>query len=198
MKLMWGRRLGRCVGSVGIVLTVLGGAVAPAEAGSTRTVKTNVTVEVHRDGQTRGRSALKLARTSSAGVSALNSAYAYAQCEDCRAVAVAFQVVLANHAPSDIAADNTAVALNRRCQRCETVAIAYQFVVVSPHRSQLTPAGHLRMAGIRLDLLRLSYSGRPAAEITAEAGVLAAKVTNILTAELRTVPKVDRRVRTDR
>lgn len=198
MNLVRGGRLGRCAGSVAIVLAVLWGAVAPAEAGDTKTVRTDVTVEVHRDGQSKARSALKLARTSSPDVSALNRAYAYAQCDGCRAVAASFQVVLANNAPTNVAADNAAFASNENCTRCETVAIAYQFVVVNPHRSQLTPTGAVRLARARLALLQLTRSGRPAAEITAEAEGLAAEVASILTTELRTKPTIHRRVRMER
>jgi len=198
VTLVQGRRLGRCAGPVAIALAVLWGTVAPAEAGHGKTVRTDVTVEVHRDGQSKARSALKLAQTFRDDVSAVNQAYAYAQCNDCRAVAAAFQVVLANRAPTNLAADNAAVASNENCQRCETVAIAYQFVVVNPHRSQLTAAGHIRLAKVRFDLLRLTRSGRPPAEITAEAEGLAAEVASILTTELRTKPAIHRKVRTER
>lgn len=198
MTFVQGGRLGRCAGSVAIALAVLWGTVAPAEAGHGKTITTDVTVEVHRDGQSKARSALKLAQTSRGDVSAVNHAYAYAQCDDCRAVAAAFQIVLANRAPTNVAADNAAVAANENCERCETVAIAYQFVVVSPHRTQLTPAGHVRLAKIRFDLLLLTRSGRPAAEITAEAEGLAAEVASILTTELRTRPTIHHRVRMER
>lgn len=189
-----GRRIRRCVGAVGVVLAISLGGVVPVDAHG-RTVNSDVTVTVHHDGQTRARSALRVARTSGAGVSAVNSARATARCDDCRAVALAFQVVLANRAPTDIAADNAAVAVNEACERCETVAIAYQFVVVSPGRSQLTAAGHVRLAAVRVELLQLSRSGGSAAEIAAEAEVLAAGVADVLTTELRTVPRVDRQVR---
>jgi hypothetical protein len=106
--------------------------------------------------------------------------------------------VLANNAPTNVAADNAAFASNENCARCETVAIAYQFVVVNPHRSQLTPTGAVRLARARLALLQLTRSGRPAAEITAEAEGLAAEVASILTTELRTKPTIHRRVRMER
>lgn len=198
MTLVQGGRLGRCAGSVAIALAVLWGAVAPAEAGNGRTIWTDVTVEVLRDGQSKARSTLKLAQTFQGDVSAVNHANAHARCDDCRAVAAAFQVVLANRAPTNVAADNAAVASNAGCERCETVAIAYQFVVVSPHRSQLTPTGHVRLAGVRHDLRLLARSGRPAAEIAAEAEGLAAEVASILTTELRTTPTIHRRVRMER
>jgi hypothetical protein len=182
-----------------VVLAVGWGAVTPAGAGAgARTVSSDVTVAVRHDGQSRARAALRVARTSAAEVSATNGAYAYAACDDCRAVAVAFQVVLANRAPTDVAADNAAVAANEACERCETVAIAYQFVVVGPGRAQLTPAGRQRLAGVRVELHRLSRSDGSAAEIAAGAERLAAEVADVLTVELRTAPTVDHEVRNRR
>jgi len=191
-------RLGRRAGAVAVavVLAVGWGSVAPAEAHD-RTVTTDVTVTVRQDGQTRARSALRVAPTFAPQVSAVNRANASARCDACRAVAVSFQVVLANRGPGDVAADNAAVALNEGCARCEAVAIAYQFVVVSPHRSHLTPAGHQRLARVRLELSRLSRSGAPAADVNAQAEALAAEVADVLTTELRTVPRIDREIRRD-
>lgn len=191
------RRFRRCVASVGIALALGWGAVAPADA-HVRTVTSEVTVAVHRDGHARARAALKVARTSAAEVSAVNLASASARCDDCRAVAVSFQVVLANRGPTDVTADNAAVAISEGCVRCETVAVAYQFVVVNPGRSQLTPTGHARLAAVRVELGRLSRSGAPAADITSAASALATEVAAVLTTELRTVPRVDRDVRRDR
>jgi hypothetical protein len=191
-------RLRRGMAAVVITVAVWGGAVAPADARRDGTIETSVAVELYRDGHAKGRSTLKVARTSAADVSAVNRAYAYVQCDDCRAVALSFQVVFANRGPTNIAADNAAVALSEACERCETVAIAYQFVVASPHRSHLTRAGHWRLAKARFELHQLGRSGRPTAEITADAGALAAEVADVLTTELRTRPKVDRHVRTDR
>lgn len=188
------RRLRRCVGLVGVVLAVGWGAIAPAGAEG-RTVTNDVSVAVDHDGQTGARAALRVARSSADSVSAVNGAHAYARCADCRAVAVAFQVVLASRASADVTADNAAVAVNDGCERCETVAIAYQFVVVSPGRLQLTPTGRGRLAAVRAELLRLGRSGGSAADLAPRAGALAAEVADVLTADLRTVPTVHHQVR---
>jgi putative peptide zinc metalloprotease protein len=61
-----------------------------------------------------------------------NEAYAFASCEDCRAVAVSFQVVLVV-GQADIAAPaNIAAAVNYNCLRCVTDALAVQLVVTVP------------------------------------------------------------------
>lgn len=184
----------RCIAVVGIVLA-MGWSTAVPTGAQERTITEDVTVALHHDGQTREHSALRVARSSASDVTAVNRAHASVGCDDCRAVAIAFQVVLANRAPSGITADNAAVAVDDACERCETVAIAYQFVVVSPARSQLTPNGNQRLAALRVDLHRLSRSGLPAAEMGAEAEELASEVVDVLTTELRTVPAVDREVR---
>ena len=155
-----GRRLRGAIAAIAVGLTVVMGAVAPADA-SPPTIQSDVTVELDRDGQTRGRSALAWRRRAQSEVSAVNRAYAGARCDDCRAVAVSFQVVLAHRGPTQITPDNTAIAVNEDCQRCETVAIAYQFVVAGSGRSHLTPAGHMSIARVRGDAPRAQPLGPP-------------------------------------
>jgi hypothetical protein len=191
-----GRRLRRAIAAIAVGLIVGTGAVAPADA-TPSTVQSDVTVQLDRDGRTRSRSALRVAKTSAADVTAVNRAYAGATCDDCRAVAVSFQIVLANRGPTQITPDNAALAVNEGCQRCETVAIAYQFVVVSPGRSHLTPAGHMEIARVRGELRELSRSGLPAAELGVQAEVLAGEVSLVLTNELWSRPTVRRDMRTD-
>lgn len=191
-----GRRLRRAIAAIALGLTVGTGAVAPADA-SPSTIQSDVTVELDRDGRTSGRSALRVAQTSASEVSAVNRAYAGARCDDCRAVAVSFQIVLANRGPTQITPDNAALAVNEDCQRCETVAIAYQFVVAGSGRSHVTPAGHMSLAGVRGALRELSRSGLPAAELGAQADVLAGEVSSVLTTELWSVPTVRREIRRD-
>jgi hypothetical protein len=190
-------RLGRCATAVAVALAVGWGPLAPAEA-QNGAITTDVSVTVRQNGQTQARSALRVARTSAPQVSAVNNAYASARCHYCRAVAVSFQVVLANRGPGDVAADNAAVAINEGCVRCEAVAIAYQFVVVGPRRSHLTPVGQVRLARVRVELSDLSRSRAPAADLNARAEALAAEVADVLTTELWTVPRIDREVRRDR
>ncbi|HEX6421198.1 MAG TPA: hypothetical protein VFZ77_22040 [Acidimicrobiales bacterium] len=191
------RRLGRCIGAVGVVLALGWGTVAPADAHD-RSVASHVRVTVRHDGQDKARAGLRVDRTHARTVTALNSAEATARCDDCRAVALSFQVVLADRGPAEVAADNAAIAHNEACQRCETVAVAYQFVVVSPARAHVTPTGHARLADVRAELHRLAHGGGTAEDIAAAAGALAAEVADVLATELRTLPRVDREVRTRR
>jgi hypothetical protein len=191
-----GRRVCRAIAAIAVGLAIGTGAVAPADA-QPRTVQSDVTVEVDRDGQTRARARLRIARTSASDVAVVNRAYAGARCEDCRAVAVSFQVVLAQRGPTQISADNAAFAVNEECERCDTVAIAYQFVVAGSGRSQLTPAGHRSLASVRAALQELSRSGLPAADLGAQADALAGEVSSVLTSELRSVPTVRRQIRSE-
>ena len=195
MSRPWRRRLRRTFAAITLGLAVSTAAIVPADA-HPRTVHSDVSVEVDRHGQTRGRSALHVAQTNTSDVSAVNRAYAGARCEDCRAVALSFQVVLAHRGPTQISADNAAIAVNEDCVRCDTVAIAYQFVVAGSGRSHLTPEGHRSLARVRIALHQLSASDLPAAELGAQADALAGQVVSVLTTELWSVPTVRRQMHT--
>jgi putative peptide zinc metalloprotease protein len=58
-----------------------------------------------------------------------NDAHAYANCTECRTIAVAFQVILILGSVDEIAPVNAAVAANFDCKRCDTYAFAYQLIV---------------------------------------------------------------------
>ncbi|HEX6501478.1 MAG TPA: hypothetical protein VF054_20960 [Micromonosporaceae bacterium] len=58
-----------------------------------------------------------------------NEAYAFASCRDCRAVAVAFQVVLVVGRAGIVAPQNLSGAVNYSCVRCLTYALAEQLVL---------------------------------------------------------------------
>jgi putative peptide zinc metalloprotease protein len=57
-----------------------------------------------------------------------NTAYAFASCRQCVAVAVSFQVVLVASDANVVAPVNAAVAVNYRCYKCVTLAVAVQLV----------------------------------------------------------------------
>lgn len=57
-----------------------------------------------------------------------NSAYAFASCTGCVAVAVSFQVVLVASDANVVAPANVAVAVNYQCAKCVTLAVAVQLV----------------------------------------------------------------------
>ena len=59
----------------------------------------------------------------------VNEAHAYASCQNCVTVAVAFQVVLIMDDAQVVVPQNLAVAANYECYRCITAAIASQLVL---------------------------------------------------------------------
>lgn len=155
-------------------------------------------LELTRDGTRRGVSGLGVHHTDADRVTARNAAVAYAACDGCRAVALSFQVVLADGRPSDIDAQNLAVALNDHCRHCETLAVAYQVVVASPGRTRLTEVGRVGLQYVELRLGALARSGRPLPEIRREADRLMRIVQDIVTEELDARPVIRERERWDR
>jgi putative peptide zinc metalloprotease protein len=115
-----------------------------------------------------------------------NSAFAHSTCDDCRSVAIAFQVVIVQSRPSTVTPANVAVALNENCNACSSLAIAHQFVVGKGEPARITKSGRRQLAAVGDDLLRLerSYEELPDAEIQARADADAAKVREILDTEL--------------
>jgi hypothetical protein len=115
-----------------------------------------------------------------------NSAFAHSTCDDCRSVAIAFQVVIVQSRPSTVTPANVAVALNENCNACSSLAIAHQFVVGRGEPARITKSGRRQLAAVGDDLLRLerSYKELPDAEIQARADADAAKVREILDTEL--------------
>lgn len=155
-------------------------------------------LELTRDGTRRGVSGLGVHHTDADRVTARNAAVAYAACDGCRAVALSFQVVLADGRPTDVDAQNLAVAVNDHCRRCETLAVAYQVVVASPGRTHLTEVGRVGLQYVELRLGGLARSGRPLPEIRREADRLMRIVQDIVTEELDARPVIRERERWDR
>lgn len=58
-----------------------------------------------------------------------NLAFAYASCDGCQSLAVALQLNLVEGAPTTVAPENVALALNESCTGCYTWADAYQKTV---------------------------------------------------------------------
>jgi len=85
-------------------------------------------------------------------VDQLNAAHALARCTDCRATAVAFQIVLVSGSPATVSPRNIAEALNVECTRCVAVAEARQFVRVVEEPVKFTREGMLELRDVRRDL----------------------------------------------
>jgi hypothetical protein len=155
----------------------------------TATFEDQEVVELTTSG-TRSASGLTYHQTHADSVTATNAAVAYAACDDCRAVSLSMQVVVADGGPSTLDVGNVAVAMTENCTGCEAVAVAYQLVIASGDRLKLSGAGHRELADLRRDLRRLARSDASPEEVQAQADALMAQVTATLSQELRVRVKV--------
>jgi hypothetical protein len=114
-----------------------------------------------------------------------NAAFAYAHCEACQAVAIAFEVVLVTGDPEEARFTNTAIAVNDRCSGCQTLAAAYQFVVITQGRVRLTPKGRHQVAIVRNELRELRHSRLSIQALQARINDLAARLDRVLATELK-------------
>ncbi len=80
----------------------------------------------------------------------VNEAYALASCQDCRTVAVAFQVVLLVGSVDVVVPQNLSAAVNYACIECVTYALATQLVVTLP--GELSADGQEALAAIWAEL----------------------------------------------
>jgi putative peptide zinc metalloprotease protein len=80
----------------------------------------------------------------------VNEAYALASCQDCRTVAVAFQVVLLVGSVDVVVPQNLSAAVNYACIECVTYALATQLVVSLP--GELSADGQEALAAIWAEL----------------------------------------------
>lgn len=163
-----------------------------------RAVDDRRVVQATRVSSTPGASGLSVHRTSRAPVGATNTAVAYVTCDRCRAVALSFQVVIAQRSPGEVAAGNVALAVTEGCHDCESLAMAYQVVVTTDGRTHISARGHRMLDSVRGRLRALSQSHRPVEEIRTQADSLMAVVTQVVAEELRTRPTVRSRERWER
>ncbi len=138
----------------------------------------------------RGRAGLAVHQTRATSVTATNAAVAYTACDGCRAVALSFQVVIADGAPTELDVSNLALAMNENCTGCESVAVAFQVVLASDRRLVLTNEGRQELNDLRQQLRSLARSDLPVAEIQSSAESMMTTVANVLAAQLRVRAKV--------
>jgi hypothetical protein len=98
------------------------------------------------------REAFKIARVFGDTVDESNGAAAVSSCERCRTAAVAFQIVIATGAASNVTSDNLAIALNQECLSCATYAGAFQLIVTPHTQMRFTEAGNEQIDRIRAEL----------------------------------------------
>jgi len=130
--------------------------------------------------------AFSVRETASDVIDETNTAVAYANCEACRAVAIAFQIVIVQGSPGTVTPQNVAVAVNDQCPDCSTLAAAYQFVVGRGEPVEFTKRGLERLAAIRKELEKLeqSYGKLTNQQILARTDALATEVRDILANDL--------------
>jgi len=120
----------------------------------------------------------------------VNEAQAYASCESCRTVAVAYQIVIV--VDTDDTDDNVAVpqnlagALNYDCVNCMTYALAQQlFVTVD---EPLTEAQKLQLSELWLEMqvyaATIKYTQPPPDKVAAQLDKYNARVLDILDVEM--------------
>jgi putative peptide zinc metalloprotease protein len=159
------------------------GAGAPAQARA----QDNAAVAVNlKDGAELLRFAFKVVRANQEVVDQSNAAVAYASCEECRTIAVAFQVVLVVSDPEIVTPKNVGLAVNYECTACETLASAYQFVYSVPRGFHFSAEAKREIARIRNALRELIRSGRPVDEMNAEIDALADELRAIIRHEIDT------------
>ncbi len=115
-----------------------------------------------------------------------NVANAAARCTDCRATAIAFQIVLVSDSPSQLIPHNQAVAINDQCTRCVVYAGARQFVRVVSDDTRITRDGLYTLVDVRRDLAALEAQDLDVAALTAAVEAQEARVLQVLTEELVT------------
>jgi hypothetical protein len=157
---------------------------------TTATFDDQKVVELTTQGATKGRSGLAFHQTNALSVTATNAAVAYTSCDGCRAVALSFQVVVADGGPTAIDVGNLAAAVNEGCTGCESLAVAYQVVLTSDRRLRLTDTGRRELADLRGQLRALSHSDQPLTDVAAQAQSLMAGVATVLGTELQVRPRV--------
>jgi len=120
-------------------------------------------------------------------VSHSNVANAAARCTDCRATAIAFQIVLASRGATLGSPHNQAVAINDQCTSCVVYAGARQFVrIVDGNNAAFTDEGRATLSDVRNDLRRLEGQDLDVNALTAEVEAQEARVLKVLTEEVVT------------
>jgi putative peptide zinc metalloprotease protein len=114
----------------------------------------------------------------------LNQAQAGARCSDCRATAIAFQIVLVSGPADDVSPVNRSLAFTDQCTRCVVYAGARQFVRVVDAPVKFTDAGREQLAAVRQALRALEGQDLSADELAAAVDAQKARVLDVLRDEV--------------
>jgi len=141
------------------------------------------TATIEQDGGRASDFAWDVSRQRGGVVDHHNAARAAARCTDCKATAIAFQVVIASRAHR-VAPINEAVALNLECERCVAVAEARQFVRVMAAPARLSGRGRSQLADVRAALSALAAQDLPIDQLHQAVEQQESRVRTILAEEL--------------
>lgn len=111
--------------------------------------------------------------------------------DDCRSVALSFQIVTVAGEHTRLNAVNLSDATNKSCTGCQTLAGAYQFVVSTPAPLTLDSAHRRQLDDIHRRLDALTRSDIPATDLRTRADALAAEVDAVLKDAVADAPKGD-------
>lgn len=114
-----------------------------------------------------------------------NAAVAFNQCERCRSVAVAIQIVLVVGSPSIVTPGNVAVAVNNECTLCESLAMAYQFVIGVPDDFHFSGQAMSEIKHIRNEIRKLMDDDLSIAELRARIDELADRLRVVVRADIK-------------
>ena len=124
----------------------------------------------------------QLQQGSPAVLNANNSAVALtANCHDCGALAIAFQVVfVTDQNLTAINANNNADATSYACVRCTNTAEAYQIIVATDEQTRPTNQQERGLAQVRTELEALQQPGLDSDQIQSQSDALANQAVSIL------------------
>ncbi|MEO8687595.1 MAG: hypothetical protein ABI611_05175 [Solirubrobacteraceae bacterium] len=170
-----------------LAFALLLGAASPARAQDNSAVAENTT-----DGSSVFQLAFDIRETMQPVVEETNTAIAYSNCDNCRTVAIAIQIVLVMGDVTSATPQNVAVAVNEQCTACETFAAAYQFVLSTGGPVRFTKQAQRELHEIKKLLQRLGRSDIPLAELDARLKEIKARIKRVLETGLEPVPLEDR------
>ncbi len=147
-----------------------------AQAGDNAAIAVNT-----KDGTTVFKVAFAIRHVMSDVVDETNAAVAYNSCNDCAAVAIAFEIVLVEGNPSVVTPQNISIAINENCTNCVAVAEAYQFVLGGDTGPvHFDEEGNRILAAIRRELHSLRKEDLTLDELQARLDSMSARIADVL------------------
>ena len=147
-----------------------------AHAGDNAAIAVNT-----KDGTTIFKVAFAIRHVMSDVVDDTNAAVAYNSCNDCAAVAIAFEIVLVAGTPSVVTPQNVSIAINENCTTCVAVAEAYQFVLGGGTGPlHFDAEGNRILSEIRRELHSLRKEDLTLEQLQARLDAMAARIADVL------------------